>query len=460
MDRRNFLKGAMAFGASCAMPMSLRSAPLVGGGILLHLYLDGGPDFRQLMAPSSSTDYGRTYWNHRYPTWGLNSRTGVTTLEGTLLPGTSEGIPFYFHPLADWLHREWELGRVAVVNQVLGSDKRNHEFGSIVMETGSPISSPGDRQRSGWGGRLAREMNQKVVSLTSRVRQFSYGPSEIDPLSHDNRDVLSIHDMRQFGLFRPESLESNPSHGGYRESLTRALGAYYQSKVSQISTTSPYRPIGDHYEKLSHQGALVRERLAGVESDVEMQKLVSGEGSVANRGFARQCSNFLDASHCLDILDASVFSMGYGGFDTHRDQSNRIGERFGDIFGSQGPLATMMTSLRANSPELASRVLIMVSGEFGRQLAANGDQGTDHGRGNSVILMGDGVNGGMYGDLFPEEEIDRYGLRGSDIHGVTGVEHVVHKISESLKNGSGNQVVPDLSSSDRIQDSSVLDFLG
>jgi uncharacterized protein (DUF1501 family) len=187
--------------------------------------------------------------------------------------------------------------------------------------------------------------------------------------------------------------------------------------------------------------------------------MISGQGGVNNRGFARQCANFMDASACLDILQASVFSMAYGGFDTHRDQASRISDRFSDLFGVAGPLGTMMSSLRASRPDVADRVVIMVSGEFGRQLAANGDQGTDHGRGNSVILIGKQVSGGLYGDLFPEEEIDRFDDRGSDIRGLIGIENLVHHISESMMAGSGDRVVP-VRPDERRNGASPLNFLG
>lgn len=38
-------------------------------------------------------------------------------------------------------------------------------------------------------------------------------------------------------------------------------------------------------------------------------------------------------------------------------------------------------------------------------LRANGDCGADHGRGNYSIPAGRGVNGGVYGEMFPASEI-------------------------------------------------------
>ncbi len=68
-------------------------------------------------------------------------------------------------------------------------------------------------------------------------------------------------------------------------------------------------------------------------------------------------------------------------------------------------------------------VLYVFTTDFGRQLKANGDFGTDHGSGNYMILVGHGVNGGTYGEMFPESEITggvgptRYDQQGSDIEG-------------------------------------------
>jgi uncharacterized protein (DUF1501 family) len=36
--------------------------------------------------------------------------------------------------------------------------------------------------------------------------------------------------------------------------------------------------------------------------------------------------------------------------------------------------------------------------EFGRRVAANGSQGTDHGTAGNIFVAGATVNGGMYGD--------------------------------------------------------------
>ena len=44
-------------------------------------------------------------------------------------------------------------------------------------------------------------------------------------------------------------------------------------------------------------------------------------------------------------------------------------------------------------------VIVLVYSEFGRRVAANGTQGTDHGTAGPVFVIGNGVDGGkFYGD--------------------------------------------------------------
>jgi uncharacterized protein (DUF1501 family) len=41
---------------------------------------------------------------------------------------------------------------------------------------------------------------------------------------------------------------------------------------------------------------------------------------------------------------------------------------------------------------------MLVYSEFGRRVKANASQGTDHGTSGPVLVIGDRINGGMYGE--------------------------------------------------------------
>ena len=87
--------------------------------------------------------------------------------------------------------------------------------------------------------------------------------------------------------------------------------------------------------------------------------------------------------------------------------------------------------------------------DFGRQLVANGDNGTDHGRGTYSILTGYAVLGGLYGNMFPATEtmpesggtipLERHG---ADITGLTSTEHILAQIAEWMNNGASSETTP------------------
>ena len=145
---------------------------------------------------------------------------------------------------------------------------------------------------------------------------------------------------------------------------------------------------------------------------------------------------------CDDILQTSILGADYGGWDHHRFMMDSIEPRMNDLFGTGKGLHTLFTQLQANQPGKSERLMILVYGEFGRQLAGNGDYGTDHGEGNYAILIGDRVNGGAYGGMFPTTEIPKFAERGSEIAGLTSYEQVIARICEHLKAGSADTVVP------------------
>ena len=150
--------------------------------------------------------------------------------------------------------------------------------------------------------------------------------------------------------------------------------------------------------------------------------------------------------------------MRYDGWDTHNGQYGRIGNNLEDVFGSSGGLATALGQI-ANIPTTGApaeeQLTFCVSSDFGRQLPANGDDGTDHGRGIYTILAGYGVTGGVYGEMFPERESVEDGngkipleTSGADIEGRTSTERVLAEACEWMQPGSSGAVFPNAGASD------------
>ncbi len=80
------------------------------------------------------------------------------------------------------------------------------------------------------------------------------------------------------------------------------------------------------------------------------------------------------------------------GWDTHANQSRLLPQRFTLL--DQG-LSALQTELAS---DWSSTVIVLAS-EFGRTFAANGSDGTDHGTGGLVTLLGGAVEGGrLFGE--------------------------------------------------------------
>jgi len=61
-------------------------------------------------------------------------------------------------------------------------------------------------------------------------------------------------------------------------------------------------------------------------------------------------------------------------------------------------------------------------------------------------VIGEGVSGGVYGTMFPEEEIPLYEEWGSDIEGQTSMLQVFARVADWLDSGLAEQVLPNYAS--------------
>jgi uncharacterized protein (DUF1501 family) len=91
-------------------------------------------------------------------------------------------------------------------------------------------------------------------------------------------------------------------------------------------------------------------------------------------------------------VPAAVIKVTHGSFDTHAGQLNHHQRLLQE-------LAEALMAFRANLRQagLWDRVLVMTYSEFGRRVAENGSQGTDHGTAAPHFFMGGRVKGGLYG---------------------------------------------------------------
>ncbi len=457
MDRRDFLRSAALAGACFgarsiwAPGVARAEVPAAFETTLVNLTLRGGPDMRHLIVPpfdSEPGSYGHGYWSNRWSSHGIDNESAAW--EGRWNEDYFHvewgGVPFGVLRKAEWLKDQFEAGNVAIVNNTLGSRTRDHSHSLLVYESGDLSAGPNDLTRDGWGGRLARVTDSNVVSMTGNVRLFCNGPHASDPSSHDNSHVISARNTREIALYHAPALAEEPGHTGSQAVLSRALSSYYAAKAPTVPADSTYRKFIQHEKTLRAFGDLVEARLATVPSPAALEALLDADaGLLDDARFGLQLRNLFDSLACSDIFDFRVGSMTYDGWDSHKNQAASIEPKFEDIFGSGRGLDTLYSELESAMPGAAEQLSFVIGGEFGRQLRANGDGGTDHGRGNTIFVIGPQVAGGLYGDLFPANEAARHSEPNEDIEGITSVAPLFARLCDWVQPGAGAAVFGDTS---------------
>ncbi len=463
MKRRDFIRAVLATGAlygTGGLPVlgraaSANSIPALGNRVLVNIMLSGAPDFRHLFTPPFDPvpgSYGHEYWAARAGSHSIARSSSAYAARWNndyshVSDGTTE---FGILGKCAWLKRMWDAGNVAIISNSVGGLTRNHSHCKLIMEQGNLSSGPNDFERSGWGGRLASYAGGNVLSLSKIPTPFTYGPHPIDPDSHDNRNLISARNTRELTLYRPG--DEVGSNWAVRD-ITRGLGNYYAALGQEMGADSIYRGFVEHERLLREFGEPIEERLSTVDLPGAIASLMSG--SLSDPYLGEQIRNLYDSFVCSDILSQRVVSMEFGDWDTHRTQREVIEPKLEDLFGDGKALDVLYQELPLSV--LHSTVFVL-GGEFGRQLLANGDNGTDHGTGTSILVIGSGVQGGVYGEMFPQEELERLSDPSPDINGLTTIDSIYSEVCDWVQPGTGGLVFTDRSLS-AIEEGVALDTL-
>lgn len=458
MKRRAFLKAglfsAAAIGGSLGIgwPASRAWAAAPVPRTLVNIMLVGGADLRYVFVPHPLHDpvYVDQFWAARRALYTQDYTDYMTMYAAEYTTVTDGSFAFGIHNSCGWLAQQFNAGNVAVVSNVVGSYNRRHDHSRLIINTGDPTADLLDTNREGWGGRLVEATGaNNVVAISNGVSIFCKGS---DP---SNRLARVVHgkDMRNMAL---PSVDPALSVTDSRNVIRRALIAYYKKRGIEIQSEKPgswpYRQFFQHYDALRTFGDQINARLAANPMPASLTML-----DLNNNGFELQCRNLYDCCLTPDILDLKVISMELGGWDTHAIQQVTMNRNLQDLLGTGGGLDVVSGQLAANVAGANDNLVYLLSWDFGRQLATNGTRGTDHGIGNYSIIIGNSVNGGVYGEMFPQREAladpaDSQGrtpfeIHGRDIDGLTSIERVYARISDWAIPGAGAIVFPNADSS-------------
>jgi uncharacterized protein (DUF1501 family) len=103
-------------------------------------------------------------------------------------------------------------------------------------------------------------------------------------------------------------------------------------------------------------------------------------------------------------IGTRVFWVQTSGYDTHANQgTNQANGQYSGLMGALNDAVFAFYTDVRNQGLLGETLLLQFS-EFGRRITENGSQGTDHGAGSVMMLIGGGARGGLHGtapDLNP-----------------------------------------------------------
>ena len=112
--------------------------------------------------------------------------------------------------------------------------------------------------------------------------------------------------------------------------------------------------------------------------------------------------------HCAELGTRVLYTTApYNSFDTHATQLTAHANLVTDVSRTVNDFYQDLKEHNASD-----NVMLLVFTEFGRRVHDNGS-GTDHGSGGAAFVIGDCVNGGLYGE-YPSLEEDK--LLDGDLH--------------------------------------------
>ena len=348
MKRRKFLEhfawatGGMLIPVGSRSWVARKANQVKNPQRLVVIFLRGGIDGLNVVVPHQETDYYDVRPSIAIPYPG--EPEGIIDLNGFfgLHPALSDLVPF------------WGKKELAFIYNCGSPDQtRSHFDAQNYIESGTPgIKSTQD----GWMNRLL------AVLPTDRPTQ-----------------ALNV------GITTPRILQGKMAVANLRPG---------KNSLRKLSIDRP--PVHQAFARLySDDSDLAQAYRKGVEArEIIMAEL--NQEMMSASGNATSVNGFVDDAKEVGKLirgDArtQLAFMNVGGWDSH------VGEKF-ILNRSLTHLGQGLATLVQELDNVYDNTVILVISEFGRTVKENGNQGTDHGHGNVMWLLGGAIRGGqIYG---------------------------------------------------------------
>jgi uncharacterized protein (DUF1501 family) len=317
--------------------------------VLVVVQLSGGNDGLGTVIPDGDPDYYR-----------VRPHLGVPKDQVLPLAG-SMGL----HPALKNLRDLYGKGHVAVLESVgYPNPNRSHFRAMEIWQTARPdVNEP-----TGWLGRLLA--GDDCEDAMCRLRGLNVGPSLPRTLYTETTVVPSLTNVQSY-QFRTD--------GRFSRDRQAQIDA-----IHHLCTQPQSGGVADFVQLAALQALDSADLLQQIVGPTDQQVVYQ------NNPFAEGLR--LIAKVIAADVGARVFYISLGGFDTHAAQARKHNELLADL--DEG-VTTFYQALESSGH--ADRVLLMTFSEFGRRVAENASEGTDHGTALPMFLVGGAVKGGFYG---------------------------------------------------------------
>jgi len=390
ISRRGFVAGCCAGIAalSGARFNSLAFAdPVENQETLVVLFLRGGMDGLNLLPPIAGADRG--FYEAARPTLQVPTSGPDAAID---LNGA-----FGLHPSATSLHGIFQDNHLAFVQGVGQTiPNRSHFDAMQYLELGTP------GQKSITSGWLARHL-ATASNLPAEIVLPSLSVGNLQTTSLlGNYETVNMNDPGSFNL------QTGPWR--WRPNQRTALRKLYEGGTTWM-----------HDSGLQALNAVDVIELNASGTYVPANGAVYPDGQFGNH--LKVIAQMIKLN-----LGLTVATVDLGGWDTHNQQGNGSGGYFaGHIQELAEGMAAFYQDLDGGGANnYVDRMTMVVQSEFGRRFVQNADNGTDHGHGNLMMVMGGNVNGGLHG-TFPGLHPDQL-FEGDDLEVSTDYRQVLSEI--------------------------------
>ena len=356
VSRRGFLGTAGVVAISSLLPTWLPKVVLAQSAssrdIIISVFLSGGVDGMSMVAP---------YGDPAYYTWRPTINIARPDAAGAGAKLTALDNFFGFSPGMAPLFPAYQAGDLLVVHAT-GSvnSSRSHFDAQRYMEVGKPADA---KVVTGWLGRHIATISPLKATTPLRALGLTTGL----PLTLSGA---------------PKTLPI-PTPGAFTIGGTAAT-ATSRAQFMAADYGSALQPVSANALDTTNTIALL--------SAININGYTPKQGAVYP---ASAFGNQLKSAAALIKADVGVEAIHAfnGGWDTHSAQGTAPG---GYMNGKMMDLSQALAAFYADVIQgtTVNGVTVVIVSEFGRNAKENGNQGTDHGRGNVMYAMGKKINGG------------------------------------------------------------------